>query len=460
MNTIMLRVLIPAISILSFLGCNSPNSALKNNRQYVVSTNVEHPDWTANAVIYEVNIRQYTSAGTFESFTERLPQLESLGVDILWLMPVYPIGELNRKGTLGSYYSIRDYKAVNPEYGTMEQLIELVDQAHAMGMYVILDWVANHTSWDNELVKTHPEFYKKDSLGKMVSPFDWSDVAQLDYSNQELRKYMIEAMSYWVTETDVDGFRCDVAGMVPCDFWNEARKALDEIKPVFMLAEDENEHCLMKDAFDMNYAWELHHIFNDIAKGTKTASDLKAYFDKQDSIYDPAIYRMNFITNHDENSWNGTEFERLGDAAELFAMLSFTLPGMPLIYTGQEIGMNKRLAFFEKDTIDWVENKWLETYKKFIDLKTEQSVLWNGKEGGSMEIIEFKKKPAVFAFIRENDIESLLIIANLSKDKVEIKLDERFKESNYLDVFNQDEIDTDKKIKLDGYQYLILAEDF
>ncbi len=461
-RTLNLYLYILAICGLMMSSCDLIKTSPDNTKKYVVSTTVQHPDWTENAVIYEVNLRQYTPEGTIEAFMEHLPRLEALGVDILWLMPVHPIGEKNRKGTLGSYYSVKDYLALNPDYGTLEQFNEMVDQIHALGMYVIIDWVANHTSWDNALITEHTDWYKKDSTGNIISPYDWSDVAQLDYSKKELRQYMIEAMLYWVDEFDIDGFRCDVAGLVPCDFWNEARRALNEIKPVFMLAEAENELCLVKEAFDMNYSWELFHLFNDIVRKDKTVKDLDDYFDRQDSIYDPSIFRMNFITNHDENSWNGTEFERLGEAAEVFAMLTFTLPGMPLIYSGQEIGMNKRLSFFEKDTIPWpeTENKWESTYKKFIDLKTEQTVLWNGEEAGSFTIFKIKKAPEVFAFVRENDVETLIVLANLSNEKVEFKLDKKFKESDYIDAFTQDEIDIDKTIKLKGYQYLVLAEDF
>jgi glycosidase len=460
MNKFFLQLIFPAIVCICLVACGTGKTPAKSMAQHVVTTSVEHPVWSEDAVIYEVNIRQYTPQGTFEAFMEQLPRLEELGVDILWLMPIHPIGIVNRKGSLGSYYSIKDYLAVNPEYGTLQQLSDLVEEAHRLGMYVILDWVANHTSCDNELITKHPKFYKKDSLGNMVSPFDWTDVLQLDYSNMELRKYMIDAMSYWVKEADIDGFRCDVAGMVPCDFWNQARLALNEIKPVFMLAEDENEHCLMKEAFDMNYSWELFHLFNDIVKGTKTVADLKSYFEKQDSLYDPAIYRMNFITNHDENSWNGTEFERLGDAVEVFAMLTFTLPGMPLIYSGQEIGMNHRLSFFEKDTIHWGESEWENKYKKFIELKTELSILRNDDERGSLKILDIKKAPSVFAFLRENDNETMIVLANLSDEKVEFKLDKKFAENDYIDAFTSDESDPQKAIKLKGYEYLVLLEDF
>ena len=296
---------------------------------------VNSPEWSKNAVIYEVNVRQYTPEGTFNAFAAHLPRLKELGVDILWFMPITPIGELNRKGSLGSYYSVKDYRDVNPEFGTMEDFKNLVAQAHEQGMYVILDWVANHTAWDNYLVEQHPEWYAKNDNGEMISPFDWSDVVQLDYNQPGLRDYMADALKFWVTEANVDGFRCDVAEMVPTDFWNRARAELDQIKPVFMLAEAEvPEHH--EYAFDMSYGWEFHHIMNNIAKGTMNADNIQEYLTKEAGRFPANAYRMQFITNHDENSWNGTVFERLGDAVETMAVLSYTIPGMPLIYSGQE----------------------------------------------------------------------------------------------------------------------------
>jgi glycosidase len=335
----------------------------------LVETKVVHPEWSKDAVIYEVNIRQYTPEGTFEAFSKHLPRLKELGIEILWIMPIHPIGEKNRKGELGSYYSVRDYKAVNPEFGTMEDFSKLVEKAHNLELKVIIDWVANHTAWDCEWINQHPEWYKKDSTGSFYGPFDWTDVAQLDYEKPELHNAMIDALKFWVKETDIDGYRCDVAGMVPRDFWDKARKSLDTIKPVFMLAEDEQEHHLLEEAFNMNYGWEFHHIMNKIAKNEADASDLKRYFQKEDSIYSKNCYRMHFITNHDENSWNGTEFERMGDAVKAFAVMTFTIPGMPLVYTGQEVGLNKRLAFFKKDEVIYDENDFQEFYQELIKLK-------------------------------------------------------------------------------------------
>jgi glycosidase len=451
------------LSILSFdfLSCkyvtNTESSPVKT---YAVKTSVIHPDWSESAVIYEVNIRQYTAEGTFSAFIEHLPRLKTLGVDILWLMPIYPIGVKNRKGTLGSYYSIEDYMKVNPEFGTIDDLKDLVKEAHGLDMYVILDWVGNHSAWDNPLFAAHPLWYKQDSLGRFVSPYNWTDVVRLNYNNPELCSYMLDAMKFWVEEADIDGYRCDFPGLVPVDFWNKARTELDALKPVFMLTDDEAHTSLVEKAFDMNYGWELHHIMNSIAKGEKKVKDLKTYFTRLDSIYDPAIYRLNFITNHDENSWNGTEFERLGDAVEVFALLTFTVPGMPLIYSGQEVGMQKRLRFFDKDTINWEDNQWSRIYKNFIELKKEHSVFWNGAFGGSFKIIDIKGAKQVFAFTRENDYEKTLVLLNLSNKTVNFKLKNKKLEGHYFNYFTSDAFDINDQVNLKPYDYLVFLEEF
>jgi glycosidase len=411
--------------------------------------------------MYEVNIRQYSEAGTFEAFQSHIPRLKELGIDILWLMPIYPIGEKNRKGELGSYYSVQDYTAVNPEFGNMDDLKELVSSAHASGMYVILDWVANHTARDHTWVTEHPEWYKTDSVGNLVSPYDWTDVAQLDFSNNELRLAMKQALVYWVKEADIDGYRCDVAGMIPCDFWEDARASLDSIKPVFMLAEDEGQPCLVKNAFDMNYAWELHHIMNEVAKGEMPVQALRDYYLRQDSIYNPDIYRLNFITNHDENSWNGTVFERLGNAAEVYAALTFTLPGMPLIYSGQEIGLNKRLKFFESDPIEWKNSPWSLTYQKLIKIKKENKALWNGTAGGEMELLTFGEvlDSALIAYRRVKNENEILVFANLSAMPLMVDGDALGLEGTYVDAFTWQKADHKTQLNIKAYSYRIWVKE-
>jgi glycosidase len=420
-------------------------------------SDIIHPEWSKNANIYEVNIRQYTREGTFKAFQEHLPRLKEMGIDILWLMPIFPVGEKNRKGTLGSYYAVRDYKAVNPEFGTMDDFKELVKTAHDLGFKVILDWVANHSSWDNQWIIDRPEWYTKDSLGKMTSPFDWTDVADLNFDEKGLQEEMINALKFWITETDIDGYRCDVAGMVPTDFWERVRSELDIMKPVFMLAEAEQPEHHIK-AFDMSYAWELHHIFNGIAKGEKNANDIESYFAKQDTLFPANAYRMNFITNHDENSWNGTEKERLGDAVNVFGVLTYTLPGMPLIYSGQEVGLDRRLKFFEKDSIEWdLNSPLLAFYQNLSFVKKSNSALWNGLSGGNFERINTAYKKSVLAFLRQKEADRVMVICNLSMDTLDVKIKVNDEITDFREIFTGEEksfIDS-TKVKLNPWQYYV-----
>ncbi len=417
---------------------------------------VAHPDWSKNVSIYEINVRQYTPEGTFAALEEHLPRIKKLGTDIIWLMPIHPIGEKNRKGTLGSYYSIKDYKGVNPEFGDTLSFKRFVKKAHDAGLKVIIDWVPNHSSWDNKLVTTHPEWYAKDSTGNMFSPFDWTDVVKFDYNVPEMRSYMLDAMKYWIQVYDIDGYRCDVAGEVPMDFWDNTRKELDKIKPVFMLAEAEGPQ--FHSAFDMTYGWEFHHIMNKIYKGEAGTTDLEKYLLKNDSVYPEGAYRMYFITNHDENSWNGTEFERLGDAVEAFYALTVLVPGMPLVYTGQESGMNKRFLFFEKDPIDWGEYKMTNFYSTLLNLKSTNSALYNGKEGGSWERIKTDNDTSTFVILRKNGDHQVLGIFNLSKAEITANFENKGFDNKLTNLFTGKEIEFGKDISitLPAWSYQVL----
>jgi len=419
---------------------------------------VKHPAWSKNVGIYEVNIRQYTPEGTFKAFEKHLPELKELGVGILWLMPINPIGIKNRKGKLGSYYSVKNYKKVNHEFGTLEDFKGLVNKIHKMGMHVIIDWVANHTAWDNVWVTEHPEFYTKDANGNFVPPVaDWSDVIDLNYNNKLLWKYMVDAMKYWVTETNIDGFRCDVAAMVPTEFWNYARKQLDEIKPVFMLAEA-NEPELQIHAFDMTYNWQLKDLMNKIAKRKAAAEDIAKLYSKQQKKYSPNDYRMNFTTNHDENTWNGTVYERLGNGAECFSVLTFMLPGMPLLYSGQEYGLNKRLRFFDKDTIKIKKGRLFSLYSKLYKLKRENKVLRNGLKGGKIKFVKNNNPKNIIVFTRKNGKSGFLSIFNLSDKKSEVSILNKKIFGIYQNIFTDKKLKMLKKtkLKLKPWEYLIL----
>ncbi|MCK5821591.1 MAG: alpha-glucosidase C-terminal domain-containing protein [Bacteroidales bacterium] len=409
--------------ILLLSGCQEKQQNSKNNRELVSTSEVIHPDWMKDAVMYEVNIRQFSTEGTFNAFATHLPRLKNLGVEILWLMPIHPIGIENRKGELGSYYSVLDYKDVNPEFGTMDDFKAMVKNAHDLEMKVIIDWVPNHSSWDNALLTQHPEWYAKDSTGNMFSPWDWTDVVQFDYSQRGLRDYMIETFKYWLTETDLDGFRMDVAHQVPTDFWNEVRQPLLDVKPdMILLAEAENPE-LHKQAFDMTYAWEFHHIMNELAQGKKNVSDMLTYFEKHDKEYNNNDIQMYFTSNHDENSWNGTVWERMGDAAEVMAVLSYTVPGMPLIYNGQEAGLAHRLEFFVKDSIPWKEHFFNALYTKLNSFKKDNPALWNPGFGGDMQIINNNKQKNVLSYMRTKGDNEILVIMNLSAEIIDVELD-------------------------------------
>lgn len=418
-------------------GSSKKGNCLSENRDSTFTT-VNHPEWSRDAVIYEVNVRQFTDAGTIKAFADQLPRLKELGVDILWFMPVYPISEKNRKGKLGSYYAVKDYKAFNPEFGTLDEFKKTVRKAHGLGMKVILDWVPNHSGCDNAWVTEHPDWYAKDSLGNMFGPYDWTDVYKFDYSNPEMRAAMVDAFKFWLTEADVDGFRCDVAMEVPVDFWDETRPQLQAVKPdLFMLAEA-SEPALQKNGFDMAYNWPMKDLFSEIAATSgqytfkdkegnirefpeRHASDIDSLLASQAAAYPRDTYMMNMVTNHDLNSWEGTEFDRLGSLTDAFAVLTYTLPGMPLIYTGQETGMNRALEFFTKDQApEWEpRNKYFEFYKRLNALKHSQKALRAGEDGGA--IVRYPTtSPDIYAFSREVDGSKVTVIVNLSGKPEEV----------------------------------------
>lgn len=414
-----MRNLLSIFSILLLISCGTEEAITVESKENVtpIDTLLKHVDWSKNATIYEANIRQMTPEGTFKALEAQLPSIKDLGVKIIWLMPIQPIGELNRKGGLGSYYSVLDYKAVNPEYGNLDDLKSLVNKAHEMDMKIILDWVANHTAWDHTWTIDHPDWYTKDSLGNFAPPVpDWSDVIDLNYDSKEMRKEMISALKYWLTEVDIDGYRCDVAGMVPTDFWNDARKELDEIKPVFMLAEaDQTDHH--DKAFDMSYGWELMHIMNHVAKGDSTLASIDSYMKREEKRYNSNDYRMFFLTNHDENSWNGTIEERFGDTERAFAVLAYTIDGMPLIYSGQEYGNNKSLEFFEKDTPNLEQPEIFDFYKTLMHLNKNNKALWNGNNGGDYARLSTNDDEKVFALKRQKDDNIVISLSNFSNEE-------------------------------------------
>ncbi|MEM4134460.1 MAG: alpha-amylase family glycosyl hydrolase [Candidatus Micrarchaeia archaeon] len=454
----MKKLIFLALLTVIIAGCQKTSKLNSNQKDSTKNMLTVHnfPERIKHSVIYEVNIRQYTPEGTFAAFEKHLPRLQQLGVDILWFMPIQPIGKKNRKGELGSYYSIADYTAVNPEFGTLDDFKRIVKKAHEMGMLVILDWVANHTAFDHVWITQHPDFYTKNEKGEIISPVpDWTDVADLNYDNQQMRQAMIDAMAFWVKECDIDGFRCDVAMMVPTDFWEAARVQLEKIKPLFMLAEAE-EPELMNKAFDMFYSWEFYHHMVDIAKNKRKAKDLIAVLHLEQKKFPTRAIPMRFTSNHDENSWNGTDKELYSDKHKLFAVLTFMVNGMPLIYSGQEAENDKRLRFFYKDTIDWKSTPTEELYKKLIQFRKENSALWTTGFGAPMNILP--SRPEYFAFYRKNDTNTVVCFFNFSDKKQIAYIDEPAIVGEY-NVFGTDEkyyLRPKKDIVLEPWAYFIL----
>ncbi len=433
-----------------------------------------------SAVIYEANIRQYSPEGTFNAFTKDIPQLKQLGVKIIWLMPIFPISETKRKATggdfaslieneterkkmLGSYYAVSDFRKVNPEFGTIEDFRTLLKTAHQNGIYVILDWVPNHTGWDHTWLETNPEFYTKnakdeitDPLNEDGTPVGWADVADLNYDSKGLREKMIEDMKYWIIEENVDGFRCDVAGSVPTDFWEETIKQLRAKKDLFMLAEAWEPELLKNDLFDMAYAWDGHHLMNAIAKGEKNLTDWDDYLMNTFKRYENNDILMYFVTNHDENSWNGTIKERMGDASEIMTALSYMVPGMPLIYSGQEYDLSHRLKFFEKDSIPKTKGQTWELLKKLGALKNTNLALNGGKDAATYDKLTTNNE-AVLMFKRNKNDNTIMFIANMSNQEQTIN---NIIEGQYLDYMANKKIafKEDEMLILKPWEYKILVE--
>ena len=389
---------------------------------------LRHPKWAYDATIYELNTRQATEEGTFAAAEALLPTLRQNGIDIIWVMPCQPIGVITRKGSLGSYYSIIDYCEINPEFGTRADFEHFLAEAHKLGFKVILDWVANHTAPDSEWTSNEGWHYR-DSLGNLMVQYDWTDISKLNYDNQDMRQAMLDAMRWWMDSIGIDGFRCDVAGEVPTDFWNWAMADLRAKHPdMFTLAEDEDKADeLTESAFDMYYGWSLHHVMNEVAQGTKTVEDIWENFENRADAIRPEAIRMNFISNHDENSWNGTEFERMGDAVNLFAAFCYVVPGMPMIYTGQLSGNHHRLAFFEKDLIDTDEEfAEADLYKRLNQLRERNKALFSPEVGAPIVRIPADNEK-IFACVRQKEgkyhTNTVIAVMNMSGEEQEVTLD-------------------------------------
>jgi glycosidase len=453
----MRKIILSLFAILILLSCKKEEEKLLENTKNEIAQ--FSPEVEENAVIYEVNIRQYSPEGTFNAFTKDIPQLKELGVKIIWVMPIFPISQTKRKATggddskfasempkeeqhkyLGSYYAVSDFKKVNPEFGTIEDFRNLVKTAHDNGIYVILDWVPNHTGWDHVWIKEHPEFYTKNAKGEIIDPINpetgkswgWSDVADLNYDNKELRKEMTADMLHWIKNENIDGFRCDVASNVPLNFWQQAIPQLRKEKNIFMLAEAWEPELLKDGLFDIAYGWEAHHTMNRIAQGKNTVKDWDKFMMEDAKKYEANDILMNFVDNHDENSWNGTVKGRLGKGEEAMTALSYVMPGMPLIYSGNEYGLDHSLKFFEKDSIPKTKGKDWELRAKLGKLKVENPALNGGKSKAKYTRIKTDDDANILAFVREKNGKKVVYIANFSNNPIHTKVGITGEFTNYM----------------------------
>jgi len=410
-------ILLTSIAMIVISSCN--DRPANSSQQAASPTTLQWPTWVTQGNIYEVNIRQYTDEGTFAAFTEHLPRLESMGVKILWLMPIFPISSTKRKGELGSYYAVSDFRSTNPEFGSMADFDQLVTKAHQLGMKVILDWVPNHTGWDHKWITSHPDYYTKDSTGMITDPINaetgeswgWTDVADLNYDNLQMRQQMIDDLLYWVDEHGIDGYRFDVSHGVPMDFWEVVTPTLMEANPdLFLLSESEIQQHVEDSLFHAIYGWPVHHMMNDIAKGNHNTIDSLHKWISNHQL--TAGVHMHFTSNHDENSWAGTTEERMGAGADVFAVLAATLPGIPLVYGGQEEPLKKRLQFFEKDTIGFDKYAKQDFYTMLLQLKTSQPALAAGT-GSSSVVDRLPSSKGVYAFTRGAGDDKVVVILNL-----------------------------------------------
>ena len=392
-----------------------------------------HPAWIMQGNIYEVNVRQYTEEGTFNAFAKHLDRLKEMGVQTIWFMPINPISKVDRKGSLGSYYAVSDYTALNPEFGTIADFKQMVQSIHNKGMKVIIDWVPNHTGADNKWLTEQPDFFVKDSTGKAAIAVDWADTRQLNYKNPVMQDSMIAAMKYWVSNTDIDGFRCDVAWNVPASFWRKCIPQLKNMKSIFMLAEGDNAY-LPESGFDAVYPWRMFKMMVKVAKGERPAIGLDSIKHENDNMYPANTIQMYFTSNHDENSWNNADYGTFpGHVHEPFAVFTQTMANsVPLIYSGQEEPMLRAIKFFDKDPMTFDKLQRSTFYKTLLDLRKRNAAL---SADASFRKVSVGDDKAVYAFVREKGRKKVFVILNLSNSPKPITIKEKTLFGNAYNVF-------------------------
>ena len=429
----------------------------KETAQEVASEKIiaESPGWIKQGNIYEVNVRQYTPEGTFNAFSKHLDRLKAMGVQTVWFMPINPISKVGRKGTLGSYYAVADYKAINPEFGTMNDWKNLVKAIHDKGMKVLIDWVPNHTGADHPWLTTHTNYYIKDSTGQPATMFDWTDTRVLDFKNLEMQDSMIAAMKYWVTETDIDGYRVDVAWNVPAEFWVKAIPQIHSTKKdLFFLAEGDKPY-LMTSGFHAYYPWEMFHKMVDVAAGRRPAFALDSVKNKYDTVYPKEAIPLYFTSNHDENSWNKSDYGTFPGAVHApFAVFTQTMAGtLPLVYSGQEEPVLEAIPFFEKDTIVFTKLGRTAFYKTLLELRKNNEAL---AVDASYKKINAGDPKAVYSYVREKNGKKVFVILNLSKTEQAIKVTEKDLHGNPYNVFmGTNEPLSEKEWKIEPWGYVV-----
>jgi glycosidase len=419
--------------------------------------NYTRADWIADTNVYEVNIRQYTPEGTFNAFAGALPRLKDMGVEVLWIMPIHPIGKINRKGSLGSYYSIADFKGVNPEFGTAADFGNLVKLAHGLGMKVIMDWVANHAAWDNVWTNNHPEYFVRDEAGNFMAPYDWTDVIQIDHTNTDEQDAMIGAMQYWVTEFDIDGFRADLAHLTPLHFWKKARTAIEPLKPnLFWLAESEEPGY--HEVFDASFTWEWMHCTENYYKGNTGFNDLYDVLDRYQTSFPATAHRLYFTSNHDENTWNGTGAEKYGDMLKCLSVFSCTWNGIPLIYSGEEMPNTKRLKFFDKDVIEWTgEYQLHDFYTTLLSLRKNNPALRSADEAVPTFNIITEGGKNIMAYLRKQAHNEVLVFLNLGAAGTGFTVKDQLIHAEYTNVFSGTAmlLEPGTFLKMQPWEYLV-----
>jgi glycosidase len=434
-----------------FLSC----SVSRPSTTAITSASIDgHPAWIEQGNIYEVNTRQYTPQGTFRAFEASLPRLKDMGVQTLWFMPINPISVKDRKGPLGSYYAVSSYTAINPEYGNMDDWKHLVRKAHDMGFKVIIDWVPNHTGGDHPWLTSHPDFFVRDSItGQPISQYDWTDTRKLNYKNPELVDSMIASMKFWITQSDIDGFRCDVAPAVPKEFWTRCITELHQLKNVFMLAEG-NDAWLHEAGFDATYPWDAFNMMKLVAKGERPAFGIDSILQKVNSTYPKNAIRMYFTSNHDENSWNGADWQTMPGAVHApFAVLTQTIErSVPLIYSGQEEPFLDSIRFFYKDTITFGQFKRAGFYKTLLNLRKFNQAL---AANASFKKLATNNDAALYAFEREQGGDKVLVILNLSKDPQQISWKDQPSEKEWNNVFAGNKEPVDKGFGIEPWGYAV-----